>query len=406
MSLLFGRRDEARSLSFQEVFGRGGNITDITGSSVEAGARLIPLFACWRIIAERFASTPLIGYREDPDGIRQVMPRQPQLLAAPSPMGRTAFAWKYQAIVSLLARGNAYGLVTSTDGSGWPTQIEWLNPDLVSVTEQPDVRPRYYYEAREVPAWQWTKSAQSLIHVPWFLPPGKWVGLSPLGQFKTLIDTGNAAQTTARDWFQNGAIPSSHLKNDARTLDADEAETAKSRYMAAVGNRSPLVTGNDWSIESIGVPADQAQFIDTLKLTATQIASIYGIAPEKVGGEVSNSLHYTTRESNQADFNSDTMEGWYSRFEEVMTSLLPRPIDARFDLSDALRADAETRMKTHEIALRTGLETISEGRRAENKPPLTPDELAAWERIYHSKGETPPPATRDLSDSTEQGAAR
>jgi hypothetical protein len=47
-----------------------------------------------------------------------------------------------------------------------------------------------------------------------------------------------------------------------------------------------------------------------------------------------------------------------------------------------IRADTLTRMQAHEIALRTGIETQDEARAVEDKPPLTPDEAAAWLNAY------------------------
>ena len=50
---------------------------------------------------------------------------------------------------------------------------------------------------------------------------------------------------------------------------------------------------------------------------------------------------------------------------------------------DALiRPDIMARMQAHEIGLRTGMETIGEGRALEDKPPLTPDEINEWQNLY------------------------
>ena len=387
MSLLFGR-SERRSISYQDVFGTGGNWADSIGTGIESGARLAPVFSAWRLIAGIFASTPLVGYRQTADGVRQRMASQPMLLAKPDPWGRTCFAWKHQMILSLLSRGNAYGLVTSVDSAGWPTAIWWLQPDLVSVFEQPGERPRYFYEAREIPSWTWARSSGSIVHIGWMVPPGKWKALSPLEVFKATIETGYSAQITARDTYKNGAIPPAHFKNVGKTLDPDEADLIKTRFMSTVADRSPLVTGSDWDIKTLALPPDQAQFIESQRMTATQIASVYGVPPEKIGGEVGGkSLHYTTRESNQADLVTFTMMEWFVRIEEQLTALMPRPIDAAFDLDVLLRADLMTRMNAHSVAVASGVETIDEARHNEGRAPLTPEELAFFTSM-HLKGLT------------------
>jgi HK97 family phage portal protein len=212
--------------------------------------------------------------------------------------------------------------------------------------------------------------------------PGKRWGVSPLKAFKTTFETGQSAQTTARDWFANGAIPSAHLKNEARTVDSEVADVVKRRYKAAVKGRDVLVTGNDWSLDVIGVPADEARFIETLKLTATQVASIYGIPPEMIGGETGSSLTYSTVELNSINFVTYTLRPWLVRIEESLSALLPQPQYVKFNVDALIRADTKSRMEAHEIALRIGLETQDEGRAIEDKPPLTEAEKAEWLNTY------------------------
>jgi len=45
--------------------------------------------------------------------------------------------WLHRCVTSLGLRGNAFGLVVSRDGFGFPTAIEWLDPTDVMVDERP-----------------------------------------------------------------------------------------------------------------------------------------------------------------------------------------------------------------------------------------------------------------------------
>lgn len=386
MSLLFRR--ETRSLSYQDVFGSGGSL-EVLGSGLAGAARLVPLFACWRIISDQFASTPLLGYRDGPDGTRVRMGTPPPLLRSPSAWDLTPFAWKHKAALSALAHGNAVGMATAVDATGWPTGLEWLNPSLMACDDEPDETPRFWYRGREVYLWSKTRAPGSIVHIPWVAPPGRAWGLSPLGLFKTQIETGHYAGITARDWFKNGALPNSHLKNTAKKLDKGEATVAKDLYMEAVSDRSPFVSGMDWDLTPIGVPPDQAQFIETLKLGASEFAAIYGLPPEKVGGEAANSLTYATREQNALDLRQFAMVPWFARFEEGITALMPRPQSARFDADAMTRADLKTRMESHALALASGVETVTEARRAEDRPPLTEAERDEWINVWKRPADQP-----------------
>jgi HK97 family phage portal protein len=253
--------------------------------------------------------------------------------------------------------------------------VEWLNPDKCDVDQSNLARPRWFYDGSEI-------SSRDMIHIPALVQPGQVLGVSPLKAFKTTFETGSAAQQTARDWFANGAIPSAHLKNNAQTMDPESADIARRRYKAAVKGRDVLVTGSDWSLTTIGVPADEARFIETLKLTATQVASIYGIPPEMIGGETGSSMTYSTVEQNSLNFVTYSLRPWLVRIEEALSAQLPAPQYVKFNIDALVRSDLLTRMQAHEIALRIGLETQDEGRAIEDRPPLSDAERAAWLDAY------------------------
>lgn len=375
-------RIERRSLSFQDVFGRGGS-ADLIGSGPEAGLRLVPLYACTRLIADQFASAPLHGYRQLADGSAQRLNPQPKLALDPSGLGRTPFTWKYQAITSALLRGNATGLITSVDQAGWATAVEWLHPDKCSIDESDPWNPKFFYEGRRL-------NRDGIVHVPAYIIAGRWRGVSPVTAFRTLLETGQLAQESAHDWFANGMAPSGHLKNTGKTLTPEESTTAKERYKAAISNRDVLVTGNDWSFDTIAVAADEARFIETLKLTATQIASIYGVPPDMVGGERGSSMNYSTTEMDGINLLRFALRPWFERFEEALTRVCARPQYFRFNADSITRADLKTRMEAHDIALRTGLETQDEARRLEDKPPLSEQEQGDWLKFYVQKNQPPP----------------
>lgn len=383
MSLLFGRKAESRAISYGDVWSRGGDVSAISASSINAALRLAPVYSATRLIADQFAAAPLRAYKVAPDGTRGRMDRQPSLITAPSATV-SAFTWKYQAITSVLLRGNAYGVITSTDANGWPTAIEWLNPDDVQVDENGRL-PEYAYKGRAL-------DRMSVVHIPGYVVAGSCIGASPLTAFKTVIETGLRAQEFGNDWFKNGAVPGGILKNTAQTIGPEVAQAARDRFKAATRGRELFVTGSDWDYSTLSVPADEARFIETLKLTATQIANVYGVPPERVGGETGSSMTYGNREQDSLDLVTYGLRPWFVRFEEALSSLMPRPQYAKFNIDAIVRADLLTRMQAHEIATRVGLETNDEAREIEDRPPLTTDQKAEWVDTYRANAPTTAPA--------------
>lgn len=381
MSLLWrGRRAEARD-GYQDLFARGGSVDSLNASAIDKALMLAPVYSSVRLLADQFAAAPLRAYRTAPDGSKARLDRQPSLIMAPSATV-SAFTWKYQALSSVLLRGNAFGYITSVDAAGWPTVVEWLNPDAVEVDES-GALPEFYYTGRRV-------DRASIVHIPGFTVAGSCVGVSPLAAFKTVIETGLRAQDFGRDWFKNGAVPGGILKNTSQTIDPETAQAAQERFRVATTGRKLFVTGADWDYSTLSVPADEARFIETLKMSATQIANVYGVPPERVGGETGSSMTYGNREQDSLDLVTFGLRPWFVRFEEALSALMPRPQYVRFNIDAMVRADLLTRMQAHEIALRIGLETNDEGRAIEDRPPLSDAERTRWQDDYAKKPEPAP----------------
>lgn len=387
MSLFRGRRVEERAVDAQ-AFLRSDDTT-VYGPVGERALRLVPVYAAVSMVADSVASLPLQAFRGMPDGRRE-RARWP-LVESPSSSG-TLFDWLHRAMVSLLLRGNAFGLVTSFDAAGWPRQVEWLNPDFVTVNDSEFPVLRYAYRGVEVPRDQ-------VVHVTGFSRPGSGVGLSPIANFAATIDMGLGAVNAARDWYKNGSVPNYSLRNTERTIAPDMAQLVKERFRASQRNGEPFVSGSDWELKPIGVSAADARFLEAIKASATQVATIYRIPPEKIGGETGASMTYATTEQQSIDFITHSLMPWMVRLESALSAVMPRPLFVKFNADAMIRTDTITRMQAHEIALRIGLETLDEGRALEDRPPLTPDQVSEWQVNYMGRGSSGPVSSRGADGS-------
>lgn len=392
VSLFF--RSESRAISPQAFDNFLSGDDTVSLSIGDKALRLTPVYSAVALLADSVASLPVHAYRQRGDGTRERLPGYP-LLSEPAAVG-TVYDWLHRAMVSLLLRGNAYGLVTARNREGWPVSVEWLNPVDVTVDESTAL-PCYYVKGREIPAAQ-------LLHLVAFARPGKATGLSPIQSFALTIDLGLDAQKAARDWYRNGTRPSQSLKNTARTLDSAQSKVVRERFKATAGNGDVFVHGSDWELSQVGVSAQDAQFLDAIKATATQVAAIYRIPPEKIGGETGSSLTYATVEQQSIDFLTHSLRPWLVRVEQALSAQMPRGTYAKFNADAMIRTDLLTRYQAHEIALRTGLETLDEGRLLEDKAPLTDAEKSAWLAAYKPTLQPPKPdAARSRADD-EKGA--
>lgn len=356
MSLLFNRRTERRAISLQDVWGSGAS-ADMSAVTPDRALRLAPVYAATRLLADSVAALPIHVYRRSGDD--RVRVRTPSWLDDPSVLG-SAYDWKHRCMTSLLLRGNAYGL--KINGG-----VEWLAPDDVQVNDSNYFAPVYYVFGRET-------DQRDLVHVRAYTVAGKADGITPLTAFSLATQLGLSATEFGRDWFHNRTLPGSTLKNTAQTMTPAQANEVKERYRASVQHGDVFVHGSDWEFNAQALTPQDSQLVDMLKLSATQIAAVYGVPPEMIGGEAGGSLTYNTVEQNTISLLTHTIRPWITRLESALSTLLPGEQYVRFNVDSMIRTDLEARYRAHRIARDIGLTNVDELRAVEDMPPLPDDQ--------------------------------
>lgn len=342
-------KEEKRQLSFIEGYwpeagGAGGQQV----ASISRALALAPVFAAIRTLADDIASLTPVLYTKDSSGIPQ---RQltPSLFAQPSIHG-SLYDWLFRAVVGMAGYGDAIGLITAKDFYGFPTMVEWLNPEQVATNDGKLYGPGSYMN----PMWWWWGrpiDPKELVHIPWFTLPYRVRGLSPIGAYQTVTNVGIGAQEFAQNWFGQGGVPPGTFRNSERTIDPEDANKITNRLTARLQARKPLVYGRDWEYTPIAIKPHEAQFVETMRLTATQVAVIYGLPPKKLGGTTGESMTYSTTELDNIDYVTNSLWPWMRRFEYAFTRLFPRGYYVKFDIHDRLMLDAKTKATVDQMSL-------------------------------------------------------
>jgi HK97 family phage portal protein len=353
------------------------------GSQTSAGVavttdKALSVDAMWssvNLLASTVANLPVDVFNGSGTAKTPVVP-MPPFVAMPS-LIVTRRDWVYQAMVSLLLRGNAYGLVTAWKVDK-PQNVEWLDPDTVKVTQRSSLRePTYKINGEDV-------AADQLIHLRAFLKPGSAVGMSPVAYRAETLGISLAAREYGAGFYSSGGHPTAVLSNPEATLTPEDAAKVKERYRATVANkREPLVVGKDWKYDAIQVSPQEADFVASMGYSDAQIARMYGPGLAEVLGyqTAGSSLTYSNRVDRSLDLLTYTVMPWINKFEDLLTSSVGLPNVVKFNTNALLRADNKARFDAYKIGIDSGFLSDDEARELEDRPPLvlsTQDALAKY----------------------------
>jgi HK97 family phage portal protein len=328
----------------------------------DSSLRLSAVYACVRLLSDLIGSMPLRAHRER-RGVPEPVRPQPPLLREPSAL-YDANEWISQIVTSLLLRGNALGLVFDRDSNGLPTKVEIAPPDLFGVTRRSALAlPDYWYGGQRV-------DRRDILHIRAFSHPGSVWGLTPIDYAQRTIGLGLAAERYGAKFFSESATPSGVLESDQR-VSPGEAEQIKQRFEAtATDTRRPVVLGQGFEWKPMSIRPDEAQFLETQRFTLQQVARVFGVPPELIGGGTDSSLDYSNREARNLELLAHNVGPWLTRIERAVSRLLPSTQYAEFDPDRLLRMDQQTQAQVARIRVRNGLATPDEERAQMGRPPL------------------------------------
>lgn len=325
----------------------------------EQAAKLGSVFASIRAIVDYCSTTPVEFFRKNPDGTKTIVPPPPLIQNV-----ETEYTWPVwigQAAYGIVTRGNAVGQTLMLDNYNGqkPLLVKWaLNWSANRYSTMP---ADWIIDGAGTPDIL-------AVSIPWIVPGGHRLGLSPIEHYASLVQAGLSAQEYA-DVKRGGGIPPAILKNNMQKLEPTVAAAVQSRAVSSFASGKPFVSGKDWDLNIVSVPPAQAQFIQTMKLTATQIAAIYGIDPREVGGEPANSLTYSNDQSRALNRAHD-MRPYLRRLEYGVSKMLPAQTFMRYRIEDTLHSDTETQAGIDDTYLNDGVYSVNEIRARYNLPPV------------------------------------
>ena len=356
--------DESRAFTLPAAFVAGGSYAAVGDpASGETSLQSIAVRSTVDLIASLVSELPAVAERNGrrtsgvPDNIND-----------PGEDGTGREDWLYRLVSSWLLRGNAYGRAGSWDGrTGRPLTVDLLHPDDVYPLQSGGVLD-WYVKGRKLEGDERT----AFVHHRVNPVAGRVLGLSPVAAHAATIGVSLTSTQFGRQWFTDGAHPSSMLTN-SDNLTEEHAKTAKARFMNVVrGTREPLVLGKGWDWKAIQVSPDESQFLETISASEAQCARMFGPGLAEVLGYASGgSMTYANMVDRRQDLLVFSIGKWVRRAERVLSQLVPpSTVEIKLNRDALLETTTLQRYQAHALALTNQWRTVNEIRDIEDLDPV------------------------------------
>lgn len=334
----------------------------------ETALALSAIAACVSLIADSVSMLPL-DENEKHGKIREVIEPPSPLVADTFGDGNPQQGF-YEAVYSLLMRGNWYSMINRDEVLGVPgtgpviSLSKPIHPSTVEVKINPETKQVEYKVNRE------PVDTRNILHVRAFSVPGMLTGLGPLDYARETIGLGLAQQESAARFFAQDATPPFVIETDA-DLTEEQAEKLLKRWRlkheGVFRSHSPGLLDNGAKIQTLAITPENAQFLESRKFQVAEAARLFRVWPWMIGDMERTTSWGTGIEYQGTSFVRYTLAAWTTRIERALSRLLAPPRYARFNVDALQRADSLARSEFYE--------------RARNASWLNPDEIRALEDL-------------------------
>lgn len=324
------------------------------------------VYACVRILAETIASLPLHTYRYTEGGKQKARehPLYNLLSNAPNPE-MTSFVFRETLMGHLLLWGNSYSQIIR-DGRGKVIALYPLLPDKMTVnrSEKGEIYYLYNKEGKE-----YILTKDEVLHIPGLGFDGL-IGYSPIAMAKNAIGMAIACEEYGASFFANGANPGGVLEHPGVLKDpAKVRESWNAVYQGSANAHRIAVLEEGMKFQPIGIPPEQAQFLETRKFQINEIARIFRVPPHMVGDLERSS--FSNIEQQSLEFVKYTLDPWVVRWEQALQKALLLPSEKRayfvkFNVDGLLRGDYASRMNGYAVARQNGWMSANDIRELED----------------------------------------
>jgi len=342
--------------------------TTSSGKSVNerTAMQTTAVYACVRILAETIASLPLHTYKHTERGKEKATNHHLYHLLHDEPNPEmTSFVFRETLMGHLLLWGNAYAQIIR-DGRGNVLSLYPLLPDRMVVDRT--LAGELYYEYRN-DTGSVILRRDEVLHIPGLGFDGL-VGYSPIAMAKNAIGMALACEEYGAKLFANGANPGGVLEHPGVVKDPKRIRDSwNAVYQGSENAHRIAVLEEGMKFQAIGIPPEQAQFLESRKFQLNEIARIFRIAPHLIGDLEKSS--FSNIENQSREFVMYTLDPWVVRWEMALRKALLLRSEKenyfiKFNVDGLLRGDYASRMQGYSVGIQNGFLSPNDVRKLEN----------------------------------------
>ena len=337
----------------------------------EGALRSNTVYACINLIANTIAMLGFDIYLERKSGGKDVATDHPlhQLLKWEPNRHQTSFEFVHQSVFHHELYGNSYAHLIKNRSVGVMRIDSLLAPQMRKIdTSQPEWIYRYTEPAGRLVDYP----ESEVLHIRNVSLDGI-IGLSPIELMAQRVGLDLAVESFGAKFFGKGGILKA-IAEYSGWLDKEKREILRKRLTDDTAeSHEILVLEGDIKYKPVGIPPEQAQFLQTQNVSAISLCRVFGVPPTMVG--LLERATYNNQEQLLLQYLTHGIQPRVERFEKSMRRSLLTDEEKRqgyfihSKLQKLMRADVKTRGEIYERLMRIGALNPNEIRDLEDMNP-------------------------------------